>query len=88
MYCVYILYSKRDNGLYIGLTRELKRRIAEHKRGAVVSTRHRLPIQLIHYEAFLLEKDARAREEYLKSGYGRKQLKSQLKQFFKKFKIE
>jgi len=84
MYYVYILHSYRDKGLYIGLTTDLKRRIAEHKRGLTISTRKRSPLKLIHYEAFLFKADAIAREKYLKSGYGRKQLKQQLKQLFKR----
>ena len=88
MHYIYILHSKKDKGLYIGLTTDLKRRVAEHKRGSVTSTKHRLPIQLIHYEAFLVEKDAKARERYLKSGYGRQQLKDSLKRLFKKLNIK
>jgi putative endonuclease len=84
MYYIYILYSKKDKGLYIGFTTNLKRRIAEHQRNSVTSTKNRLPLKLIHYEAFLLKEDAQAREQYLKSGYGRKQLKSQLKRLFTK----
>ena len=87
MFYVYILYSKKDKGLYIGLSTDLKRRVAEHKRSGVSSTRNRLPLKLIHYEAFLIEQDAKARERYLKSGYGRRQLKDLLKQFFKKLEF-
>jgi len=73
--------------LYIGSTENLQRRIAEHKLGSVISTKNRLPLKLIYYEAFLFKEDAAAREEYLKSGYGRKQLKAQLKRLFKKLNI-
>jgi len=88
MYYVYILYSEKDKGLYIGSTRDLKRRLAEHRRTSVTSTRNRLPVKLIHYEAFLLQEDAEKRERYLKSGYGRKQLKSQLKKLFNKLGLK
>jgi len=87
MYYIYILHSQKDRGLYIGLTEDLQRRIAEHKGGSVTSTRNRLPIKLIHYESFLIKQDAEAREKYLKSGYGRKQLKDSLKNLFKQFNI-
>ena len=87
MYYIYILYSKKDEGLYVGLTEDLQRRIMEHRRGSVISTRSRLPVELIHYEAFLLKEDAKARERYLKSGYGRRQLKSQLKRLFNKLNL-
>lgn len=87
MYYVYILYSGKDRGLYIGLTTDLRRRIAEHKRGSVSSTRNRLPLKLVHYESFIIKEDAEAREKYLKSGYGRRQLKDLLKRLFIKLKI-
>ncbi|RJP47076.1 MAG: GIY-YIG nuclease family protein [Armatimonadetes bacterium] len=76
---VYILQSLRDKGLYIGYTTDLKKRLVQHANGRVVSTKLRLPFKLIHYEYFVNSKDAKAREEYLKSGYGRKQLKEFLK---------
>jgi putative endonuclease len=87
MYYIYILHSKKDNGLYIGYTENLKRRIAEHKNASVTSTKKRLPLNLIHHEAFLVKEDAKARERYLKSGYGRQQMKDSLKRLFKKLEI-
>jgi len=88
MYYIYILHSKKDKGLYIGRTENLQRRIAEHKRGIVSSTKNRLPLKLVFYEAFLIKKDSMAREEYLKSGYGRQQLKSLLKNLFNQLDIK
>lgn len=78
-YYVYILYSLKDNKLYIGLTNNLKKRLSEHARGDVEATKNRLPIKLIHYEYFINREDAEAREKFLKSGYGRKQFKEILK---------
>lgn len=78
-YYVYILLSLTDEGLYIGFTNDLKRRLTQHASGQVKSTKIRIPFKLIHYEYFINEKDAKAREEFLKSGYGRKQLKEFLK---------
>jgi hypothetical protein len=40
---------------------------------------------LIHYEYFIDKADAKAREEFLKSGYGRKQLNQILKRTFEKY---
>ena len=87
MYYVYILYSEKDGGLYIGYTTDLKRRFIEHEKGLSKSTKHRIPVRLIHYEAFTENVDARAREKYLKSGYGRDQLRSQLKTLYRKLKL-
>jgi len=79
MFYVYVLLSEKDNKLYIGYTKDLKRRIKEHKNGLSKSTKHRLPVKLIYYEAFLNKTDAHSREIYLKSGYGHRQLQNILK---------
>ncbi len=78
-YYVYILYSHKDKGLYIGFTHDLKNRLTLHSKGRVEATMLRIPVKLIHYEFFISEKDAKAREKYLKSGYGREQLKQILR---------
>lgn len=81
-YYVYILLSFTDGGLYIGFTNNLKRRLIQHVSGQVKSTHLRAPFKLIHYEYFIDNNDAKARERFLKSGYGRKQLKEFLKNTF------
>ncbi|TSC53005.1 MAG: putative endonuclease [Parcubacteria group bacterium LiPW_72] len=78
MYYVYILLLK-NNQLYSGFTKDLKRRIAEHKIGKAKFTSTRLPIKLIHYESYLMESDARRREKYLKTTEGKRFLKRQLR---------
>jgi len=78
-YYVYILLSSKDKKFYTGFTTNLKKRLQEHARGEVKSTKNRKPLKLIHYEYFINEKDARAREVFLKSGFGRDQLKQALK---------
>lgn len=75
-YYVYILQSLKDFGLYIGFTRDLRKRLSQHAKGQVISTRLRRPFKLIHYEFFINGIDAKSRERYLKSGYGREQLRS------------
>lgn len=75
----YVLYSLKDNGFYIGFSNNLKNRLIHHEKGFVTATKNRLPVLLIHYEFFINEEDAKAREKFLKSGYGRKQLKEILK---------
>lgn len=79
---IYILLSLKDLGLYIGFTTELKNRLTIHAVGKVTATKFRRPLKLIHYEYFTNKADAKAREEFLKSGYGRKQLKQFLKNTF------
>jgi putative endonuclease len=75
---VYILFSIKDKKLYIGYSENLKLRVSEHLKGKVRSTKDRLPLILIHYEAFTNKKDAKSREKFLKSGFGRSQLKKAL----------
>jgi len=79
MHYVYVLKSQKDEGLYIGYTKDLKKRFEQHNKGLSLSTKNRLPFELIFYESFLNSSDARSREKYLKSGYGRQQLKEILK---------
>jgi len=63
----YVYVLRMSNGqLYVGSTRNLTARIAEHKNGEVFTTRKYLPVALIHYEIYDSEKDARQREKTLK----------------------
>ena len=78
---VYILLSGKDGKFYTGSTNDLKRRINEHNSGRVDSTKDRLPMKLIYYEACIDEIDARARETYLKSGMGKRYIRNRLKNY-------
>ncbi|PYK32994.1 MAG: hypothetical protein DME58_04715 [Verrucomicrobia bacterium] len=63
------------------------RRLTEHKDGASQATSYRGPWNLIYYEAYVEEADAIGRERYLKSGGGRKLLRSQLRNYFTKHRL-
>lgn len=52
--------------LYTGSTNDLRRRLHEHNAGKSQSTKLRAPFDLIYYEAYKSEKDARDREHNLK----------------------
>jgi putative endonuclease len=67
-----------EGHLYIGSTGDLRRRLREHEQGKVESTQHRLPVRLEYYEACRSEDLARKREKQLKTGYGRRYLKTRL----------
>jgi putative endonuclease len=84
MYSVYVLHSKKDGKLYIGSTPDLRKRFHKHITGYVLSTKNRLPVELIYYESYFLETDALRREKFLKSGAGRKLLAVQLHDIFVK----
>jgi len=83
MYYIYILHCS-DGLLYTGYSPDLKARIEKHNNGFVFSTKHRRPLRLIHYEAFLEEKDAKQREVYLKGGNGKKEIATMLVTYFEK----
>jgi putative endonuclease len=82
MYYVYVLHSLADEGLYIGFTGNLRRRLKEHQGGESFATSFRGPWKLIYYEAYLEQADAEGRERFLKSGGGRRFLDTQLRHYF------
>lgn len=88
MYYVYILFSEKDKQLYTGFTPDLKQRVEKHNNGYVAATKHRLPIKLIYYEAYISEQDARKREIYLKGGKGHNELKIQLQNILYKLQYK
>lgn len=82
MYYVYILQSKKNKQLYIGYSTDLKRRVESHNGGRNLATAPFRPYKIIFYEAFLNRVDAKHREEYLKSGFGRRSIKKMLVRYF------
>lgn len=79
---VYVLRSAKDGNLYTGYTSDLRARLADHTAGKARTTRHRRPLHLIYYEAYLLPNDAKARELFLKSGSGKRFIRKQLSHYF------
>jgi predicted GIY-YIG superfamily endonuclease len=68
---VYLLNSKRSYfRRYIGVTADLKRRIAEHNSGKFPHTATYAPWTLVTYVAFSNKQQADKFELYLKSGSG------------------
>jgi len=81
MYYTYVLTSEKTGKLYTGYTIDLRKRFKEHNEKLSTYTKQRGPYELIYYEACLDKDDARSRELYLKSGRGKRYLKSRLKRF-------
>jgi putative endonuclease len=81
MYYTYILQSNKDQLFYAGYTNNLKERIKQHGDGKVRSTKNRLPVKLIYYESCLNQQDATHREKYLKSSWGKRFIKTRLKNY-------
>jgi predicted GIY-YIG superfamily endonuclease len=52
----------------------------EHKNGKCYTTSHMGTIELIHYEAYKSENDARRRELYLKTTQGKRMIKLMLRE--------
>lgn len=77
-YFVYILRSRKDGSLYTGYTKDLKERLERHNSGKVLSTRSRLPFEIVYFEGYTTLEKALAREKYLKSSKAKK-LKLSLK---------
>jgi len=84
MYFSYILYSQKDSQLYAGYTKDLNLRIKQHLDGKVQSTSHRRPLELIYYEACLIQWDAIRRAKYFKTDDGKMFIKKRLKEWFDK----
>ncbi len=82
MYFVYLLKSDKDNGFYIGLSSDLKRRVKEHNTGLNKSTKHRAPFKLVYFEAYPSKSLALQRERRLK------QFKNAYKELLKRLGYE
>ena len=78
---VYILQSKKHSNLYVGWTNDIRGRLQKHTTGKVFSTKSRLPLTLIYYEAFLNPADAKRREKYLKTAWGKRYIKNRLRSY-------
>jgi putative endonuclease len=81
-YYTYVLRSRTDNKLYTGFTSDLGKRLIEHNKGKVFSTKNRIPFELVYYEYCLDIDDAIHREKYLKTTYGKRYIRSRLKNYF------
>ena len=79
IYYVYIIHSQKLGKIYKGFTIDLRKRISEHNRGKMQSTKSGIPWRLIYYQGFVNKKDARKEEMFLKTGKGRERLKYLLK---------
>jgi len=77
----YVLFSLKDSMFYTGYTRDVYARVDLHNAGHVPSTCNRIPLRLIYFEVCLSQKDALARERYLKSGMGKRFIRNRLKNY-------
>jgi predicted GIY-YIG superfamily endonuclease len=80
MYYVYILLNVKNESLYIGLSRNPKRRLAEHNSGMSFYTKRHTQWTPVYVEGYASLENAQHREKTLKS-YGKVygQLKRRIK---------
>jgi putative endonuclease len=78
---VYILESLKDGRFYTGSTIDLTRRLKQHRAGKVRSTKFRLPVKLVYFEAVASSAEARQREMFLKTPAGGAKKKDLIRNF-------
>ena len=78
LYLVYVIKSIPTSKLYIGYTDNIGKRLAEHNRGKVKSTKSYLPYRLVYKEEYSNKTEARKRELFLKTGKGREFIKAEV----------
>jgi predicted GIY-YIG superfamily endonuclease len=80
MYYVYVLENEDKDYLYIGSTKNLKRRMLEHNKGNCKATKPYIPLKLSTFIAVNTERKARKLEVYLKTVSGKPILKKRILQ--------
>lgn len=73
---IYIMTNKNDKVLYVGVTKNLKKRVFEHKtkhNPKSFSARYNLD-KLVYFEAYINIEQAIAREKQLKAGSRKKKI--------------
>ncbi|OGF99847.1 hypothetical protein A2Y99_03045 [Candidatus Gottesmanbacteria bacterium RBG_13_37_7] len=85
MYYVYLIQNLINRKIYTGFSNNLRKRISDHIKGRVWTTKRFRKLKLIYYEAFINEKDAREREMYLKTTKGKRTVRLMLKNTFAPF---
>jgi len=80
-YYTYVLRSLKDLNLYVGFTTNINNRLEEHNKGRVSSTMSRTPLELIYWEGCLNQQDATRREKYLKTAWGKRYIKTRVKNY-------
>lgn len=66
MYYVYLISSLKKNWIYVGFSKDIERRIAEHNSGEVRSTKAYRTFELIFVQVVNDRNEARDLEKYFK----------------------
>ena len=67
MFFIYVLQSEQTGQYYIGSTRDVSVRLAQHNAGRTPSTKRYRPWRLVYTEAYGNLREARQREQKVKS---------------------
>ncbi|MDZ7798875.1 MAG: GIY-YIG nuclease family protein [Patescibacteria group bacterium] len=79
MYYLYILKSTINNSYYIGSCEDLTKRLNQHNKGKVKSTKRYIPWKIVYTETFKYLSKARKREKQIKSWKKRKAIEKLIK---------
>jgi len=80
MWTIYILISKNNRHTYLGISKDIERRLKEHNWGIVKATKYGKPWKIIYEENVEDYRFARKREKYYKSSAGRRKIKQIIRQ--------
>ncbi len=83
---VYILKCG-DGKYYYGYTKDLRKRLLQHRSGESRPTSYRLPVELVYFETFPNKTGAMKRERQFKNGRTRKETKEKLIRNFPKERL-
>lgn len=71
-YFVYFIQSLKNNKIYVGATSKKPNiRLIEHNSGSNEWSKNNKPFELVYYEKYYCLKDAKAREVFYKTGFGK-----------------
>jgi putative endonuclease len=75
MIFLYVIKSEVNGNLYVGICKDVARRLRDHGSGKNRYTKGLRPWKLVHTEEFPDWSSARIKEKYYKSGIGKEYLK-------------
>ena len=73
MYHVYFAKSLKNGKIYVGSTsKDPKTRVIKHNQGSNTWSKNNGPFKLIYYDTFVCKEDSLKREQFFKTGIGKK----------------
>lgn len=73
LHSVYFARSLKNSKVYVGsTTKDPEDRVKEHNQGTNTWSKQNGPFKLVYFESFLCKEDAKRREDFYKTGVGRR----------------